>query len=68
MIPAKDLPPILAVNASVYNEDTLKLWQDGRKHRFLQPVVQIRCGEGAEDVVEYELRVCMLIQFAHSEC
>lgn len=54
-IPAADLPPILAVNACVHNEETLKLWRDGRKHRFLTPQVGVRCGNGEE--VEYQIRV-----------
>ncbi|EIN08045.1 hypothetical protein PUNSTDRAFT_70027 [Punctularia strigosozonata HHB-11173 SS5] len=56
IIPAKDLPPILAVNASVYNEESLKIWQDGRRHRFLTPTTRVKCGDSEEDVVEYELR------------
>lgn len=54
-IPSSELPPVLAVNASVYNEDNLKLWLDNRQSRFLNPTVEVR-GEGMDEVV-YELRV-----------
>ena len=50
----------MAINASVYNEDSLKFWLDSRHQTFLKPRVEIR-GEvdGVDDpkVVPYELRV-----------
>ncbi|KAI9568994.1 PAB-dependent poly-A-specific ribonuclease subunit PAN2 [Boletus coccyginus] len=65
-IPSADLPPILAINASVYNDDNLRYWMDTRTGRFLTPTVEVR-GEvkGVEDVesVTYELRaiVCQIM-------
>ncbi|KAF9234026.1 ubiquitin carboxyl-terminal hydrolase-domain-containing protein [Melanogaster broomeanus] len=65
-IPTSDLPPILAVNANVYNEDNLRYWLDSRSRRFLSPMVEVR-GEvdGIDDVetVVYELRaiVCQIM-------
>jgi PAB-dependent poly(A)-specific ribonuclease subunit 2 len=51
---------VLAVNASVYNEDNMKLWLDNRQSRFLSPSVEVR-GEvdGVDEAmgVVYELRV-----------
>jgi PAB-dependent poly(A)-specific ribonuclease subunit 2 len=38
---SRSLPPFLAVNASVYNEDSLSFWQDPRSQRFLQPQVHL---------------------------
>ena len=38
---SQSLPPFLAVNASVYNEDSLSFWQDSRSQRFLQPQVHL---------------------------
>lgn len=38
---SRSLPPFLAVNASVYNEDSLSFWQDSRSQRFLQPQVHL---------------------------
>ena len=59
-IPSADLPPILAVNASVYNEDNLRYWIDTRTERFLTSTVEVRGEvEGVDDAqsVTYELRV-----------
>ncbi|KAN0075425.1 Ubiquitin carboxyl-terminal hydrolase domain containing protein [Tylopilus felleus] len=65
-IPSADLPPILAVNASVYNDDNLKYWMDTRTGRFLSPTVEVRGEiEGIDDAesVTYELRaiVCQIM-------
>jgi Ubiquitin carboxyl-terminal hydrolase len=69
VIPSRDLPPLLAVNACVYSEDHLQYWLDGRNGHFLSPRVSVRPGtetsqpggvvEGVDDpeAVEYELRV-----------
>jgi PAB-dependent poly(A)-specific ribonuclease subunit 2 len=69
VIPSRDLPPLLAVNACVYSEDHLQFWLDGRNGRFLAPRVGVRPGtetsqpggivEGVDDpdAVVYELRV-----------
>lgn len=59
-IPSADLPPILAVNASVYNDENLRYWLDTRTGRFLAPTVEVRGEvEGVDDAesVIYELRV-----------
>jgi hypothetical protein len=60
-IPSQDLPPILAINASAYNEDNIKFWVDrAQKLPFLQATVGIRGqvdGIDDADVVQYELRV-----------
>jgi hypothetical protein len=59
-IPASELPPVLAVNASVYNEDNLKLWLDNRQSRFLSQTVEVRDElDGVDEAggVVYELRV-----------
>lgn len=68
-IPSSDLPPVLAVNASVYNEDNMKLWLDNRQSRFLSPSVEVR-GEvdGVDEAmgVVYELRA-MVVQIMTKE-
>ena len=54
---------MLAVNASVYNEDNLKLWLDSRQSRFLSPSVEVRDKvEGVDEIlgVVYELRVSFI--------
>ncbi|GJJ12243.1 hypothetical protein Clacol_006484 [Clathrus columnatus] len=68
VIPSKDLPPVLAVNACVYSEEHLQFWLDTRQGRFLPPKIGIRPGtetnqpggvvEGMDDpdAVFYELR------------
>ncbi|KAG8217260.1 PAB-dependent poly(A)-specific ribonuclease subunit PAN2 [Butyriboletus roseoflavus] len=65
-IPSADLPPILAVNASVYNDDNLRYWLDTRTGRFVTPTVEVRGEvEGVDDPesVTYELRaiVCQIM-------
>ncbi|KAH7927078.1 PAB-dependent poly(A)-specific ribonuclease subunit PAN2 [Leucogyrophana mollusca] len=68
-IPTADLPPILAVNACVYNEENLRTWMDGSgrasgRGRFLEPQVELRGEvEGVDDPesIEYELR-SMVVQ------
>lgn len=60
-IPSKDLPPILAINASVYNEENLRFWLDDRHGTFLKSSVEVRGqvdGVDDRDAVMYELRVC----------
>jgi PAB-dependent poly(A)-specific ribonuclease subunit 2 len=62
-VAASDLPPVLAVNANVYNEETLEHWLDTRKHIFLAPTVELfgQFYEGEEPTsVSYNLRVCTL--------
>lgn len=63
-IPTKDLPPVLAINAAVYNEDNLKYWLDGNS-TFLKPMIEVRGevdGIDDPDSVIYELRVSFLNQ------
>ena len=58
---SRSLPPFLAVNASVYDEDNLSLWRDSRNQRFFQPQVhlhgQVR-GINDSEKVSYIVRVC----------
>ena len=59
-VAASDLPPLLAVNANVYNEETLEHWLDTRKQIFLAPTVELfgQLYEGEEPTsVTYNLRV-----------
>ncbi|CCA66899.1 related to PAN2-component of Pab1p-stimulated poly(A) ribonuclease [Serendipita indica DSM 11827] len=35
------LPPILLLNTSIHNDEQLKLWQDSKNGRFLQPFVGV---------------------------
>jgi Ubiquitin carboxyl-terminal hydrolase len=60
-IPSRDLPPILAVNAGVYNAESLEVWLDARNETFLKSRVRIHGQvEGMDDQVaaDYQLRVC----------
>jgi PAB-dependent poly(A)-specific ribonuclease subunit 2 len=59
-VATSDLPPVLAVNANVYNEETLEHWLDTRKQTFLAPTVELsgQLYEGEESThVTYNLRV-----------
>jgi PAB-dependent poly(A)-specific ribonuclease subunit 2 len=38
---AKDLPPILLINASVHNDDALGMWKDHKGGHYLKPFVGI---------------------------
>ncbi|KAH7889997.1 PAB-dependent poly-A-specific ribonuclease subunit PAN2 [Phlebopus sp. FC_14] len=65
-IPTADLPPILAVNASVYNEENLRYWLDTRHQTFLQSRIEMRGQvKGVDDPesVVYDLRaiVCQIV-------
>ncbi|KAH9857626.1 ubiquitin carboxyl-terminal hydrolase-domain-containing protein [Lenzites betulinus] len=63
-IRSRDLPPVLAVNAAVHNEDTQKFWLDQRRQTFLKPTVELRGQvDGMDDPesVVYELRA-MVVQ------
>jgi hypothetical protein len=59
VIASEDLPPFLALNASVYSDENLELWLDSRNQRFLPPKVEIR-GQTGEDFdamsATYEVR------------
>jgi hypothetical protein len=62
-IPTRDLPPILAVNVSIYNDQTLEFWLDVRGQTFLKPQVEIQGQvEGVDDpeIALYNLRVVVL--------
>lgn len=59
LIPSAELPPFLAVNASVYNDENLEFWLDSRNKTFLRPKVQLHGQtEGDTDPagVWYELK------------
>ncbi len=59
-VATSDLPPVLAVNANAYNEETLEHWLDTRKQIFLAPTVELygQLYEGEEPTfVTYNLRV-----------
>ena len=59
-IATSDLPPVLAVNANVYNDETLDHWLDTRKQIFLAPTVELygQLYEGKDPTsVTYYLRV-----------
>ena len=56
----KDLPPVLAVNTSVFNQENIKFWLDVKKRRFLTPSVSLHGRiDGVDDseTAIYELRV-----------
>ncbi|KAA1471282.1 PAB-dependent poly-A-specific ribonuclease subunit PAN2 [Dentipellis sp. KUC8613] len=58
-IPSRDLPPFLALNANVFSEENLDVWQDSRKQTFLRPRVEIHGQQDGTDdpeAVTYELR------------
>ncbi|KAI0648291.1 ubiquitin carboxyl-terminal hydrolase-domain-containing protein [Trametes meyenii] len=60
----RDLPPVLAINAAVHNEEAHKFWRDQRRQTFLKPRVELRGQiEGMDDpeTVVYELRA-MVVQ------
>ena len=55
-----DLPPVLAINTSVFNQENIKFWIDTKKRRFLTPSVVLHGQiDGVDDPksVVYELRV-----------
>jgi PAB-dependent poly(A)-specific ribonuclease subunit 2 len=60
-VATSDLPPILAVNANVFTEESLDYWLDTRKQRFLTPSVDLcdqQFGESEElSPVTYNLTV-----------
>ncbi|KAH9484202.1 PAN2-PAN3 deadenylation complex catalytic subunit PAN2 [Psilocybe cubensis] len=62
-ISSRQLPPILAINASVYNDDSLGFWQDYRNSTFLQPQISLRGQIGGIDDAEeaiYTLRALVV--------
>lgn len=59
-ISSRDLPPILVVNANVYNDEAWEFWQDSRNKVFLQSQVNLHGQiDGADDpeVASYVIRV-----------
>lgn len=59
----KDLPLVLSVNASAYNEENLSFWLDD-KSTFLNPTIEIQGQvEGVDDpdIAIYKLRVRILL-------
>ncbi|KAK2467007.1 hypothetical protein APHAL10511_001265 [Amanita phalloides] len=62
-IPSKDLPPILALNACIFNEETQSIWLDSKTQTFLSPMIQIR-GQtrGVDELVPvtYEIRALIV--------
>ncbi|KJA18541.1 hypothetical protein HYPSUDRAFT_144864 [Hypholoma sublateritium FD-334 SS-4] len=55
----RQLPPILAVNASVHNDESFSFWQDGRNSNFIQPRISLRGQVGGiddEESVAYDIR------------
>jgi hypothetical protein len=60
----KDLPPVLAVNTSVFNQENIKFWLDAKKRRFLTPSISLHGQvDGVDDpeAAVYELRVRVLL-------
>ncbi|KAJ6525112.1 ubiquitin carboxyl-terminal hydrolase-domain-containing protein [Mycena sp. CBHHK59/15] len=58
-ISSRNLPPLLAINASVYTEDSLSYWLDNRNQTFLKPRIEFHGQvEGVDDPEKaiYELR------------
>jgi len=56
----KDLPPVLAVNTSVFDQENIKFWLDVKKRRFLTPSISLRGqinGVDDSETATYELRV-----------
>ncbi|KAK7049364.1 poly(A)-specific ribonuclease [Paramarasmius palmivorus] len=63
LLPTKDLPPVLAVNACVNTDEDFSYWVDTRNSTFLKPQIEIR-GQMGEvddpDTATYELRAMIL--------
>ncbi|KAI4525371.1 hypothetical protein K525DRAFT_234573 [Schizophyllum commune Loenen D] len=63
-IHSRELPPLLAVNTAVHDEETLRPWLDVRRQRFLTPQVELRGDINGVDDTEtalYEIR-SMVVQ------
>jgi hypothetical protein len=68
-IATSDLPLVLAVNASAYNDENLSFWLDNRNQTFLTPQVGIQGqveGSDDPDVAVYKLRVRFLCNITNS--
>ncbi|KAJ7581374.1 ubiquitin carboxyl-terminal hydrolase-domain-containing protein [Mycena floridula] len=62
-IPTKDLPPILALNAAVFNDEDAKFWLDTKFGTFLKPVIDIRgqvAGVDDPNIAVYQLRAVIV--------
>lgn len=58
-IPSRNLPPIIAVNASVYTDESLEVWLDARNETFLQSRIRIHGQVEGSDVqvaADYQIR------------
>lgn len=58
------LPPVLAINASVYDDDSFSFWQDARNSTFLQPHITLRGqvdGIDEKDEIAYDVRVSIIL-------
>ena len=60
---SRSLPPFLAVNASVYSEESLGFWQDSRSQLFLQPRVYLH---GQTKGIDDSEKVPYVIRVRHS--
>ncbi|KAF7359264.1 PAN2-PAN3 deadenylation complex catalytic subunit PAN2 [Mycena sanguinolenta] len=68
-IASRDLPPILAINASVYSAESLGYWLDNKNQRFLKPQIELHGQvEGVDDPegVVYSLR-SFVVQIMNKE-
>ncbi|KAJ6546999.1 ubiquitin carboxyl-terminal hydrolase-domain-containing protein [Mycena capillaripes] len=68
-IASRDLPPILAINASVYSPESLNYWLDNKNQRFLKPQIQLHGQvEGVDDpeLAVYSLR-SLVVQIVNKE-
>ncbi|KIL69643.1 hypothetical protein M378DRAFT_184057 [Amanita muscaria Koide BX008] len=62
-ISSTELPPILALNACVFSEDTHSYWLDNKQQTFLSPTVQLQGqeeGTGVSITVTYEIRALIV--------
>lgn len=65
----KDLPPVLAINTSVFNQENSKFWLDAKRRRFLTPSIILHGQvDGVDDpeAAVYELRVGVLLALAEA--
>ena len=61
----KDLPAVLAINTSVFNQENIKFWLDAKKRRLLTPSISLHGQvDGVDDpeAAVYELRVGVLLE------
>ncbi|PFH50685.1 hypothetical protein AMATHDRAFT_144561 [Amanita thiersii Skay4041] len=62
-IPSRDLPPVLALNACIFNDETHMHWIDSRNQSFLSPTVQLHgqsLGVDDDTAVTYEIRALVV--------